>query len=430
VKVEINSGTASSPDVVGSNGGPSPNRARAFVDALREARWINSERVRVYPRLLCLCYLALFVSWVLLRPGGVLATLQPVGGDFPPYWAASSLALRGHPAAVYDHPKLDAAERAVMGRKGHGYQPFLYPPVFLVIVLPLSLLPYNGSLIVWTLVGLVAYTIVVREIAPRRETLWLALAFPAALLAILDGQNGLITAALFGGGLLLLERRPWIAGALFGFLCYKPQFGILLPMAFVAARKWRAATAAALVVAAFAGLSAALFGMQTWRAFLDGIPLVTNSMLGQGDVGFGKIQSIFGAARLWGASVAVAYAMQAVVSLLAAGAVLWIWLKPSGFPAKAAALATGTLLVTPYLLDYDLVLLALPIAWLSWDAMHSAFLPWEKSILFLVWLFPLFARALSLLASLPLTPLVLALLMFAIVRRGAAVASPAIISTK
>ena len=125
--------------------------------------------------------------------------------------------------------------------------------MFLAIVLPLALLPYNGALIVWTLVGLAAYLIVMWKIAPRRDTLWVALAFPGALLTILDGQNGLITAALFGGGLLLLERRPWVAGALFGLLCYKPQFGILLPLAFLAARQWRAAVGAALVVAAFAG---------------------------------------------------------------------------------------------------------------------------------------------------------------------------------
>ena len=148
-------------------------------------------------------------------------------------------------------------------------------------------------------------------------------------------------------------------------------------------------------------------------------------MLEQGDVGFGKIQSTFGAARLWGASVAMSYAMQAVVSLLAGCTVLWIWLRPGGFPVKAASLACGTLLMTPYFVDYDLVLLALPIAWMSWDAMHSAFLPWEKSILFLAWLFPLFARVLSLLASLPLTPLLLALLMLAIVRRSAAASAVA-----
>jgi alpha-1,2-mannosyltransferase len=423
MKVEVKAGPESSQGRAGSNGVSSTNQARPFVDAFREARWINSERVRVYPKLLCACYLVVFVIWLVLRPGGVLATLYPVGGDFPPFWAGSSLALGGHPAAAYDNAKLDAAEKAVLGGKYPGYQPFPYPPMFLVIVLPLAILPYSGALILWTLVGMAAYLTVIWKMALRRDVLWVALAFPGALITILDGQKELVTVALFGGGLLLLERRPWVAGALFGLLCYKPQFGILLPLVLAAARQWRAAAGAVLVVAAFAGLSAALFGVETWRAFLVAIPLATRSVLQHGDIGFGKIQSIFGAARLWGASVAVSYAMQAAVSLLAAGVALWVWLKPGGFPVKAAALATGTLLVTPYLVDYDLMLLALPIAWLSLDAVHSGFLPWEKSILFLAWLFPMFARSLSLLASLPLTPLVLALLMLAIVRRCAAVAS-------
>ena len=413
--MENNAGTASSRD---SNRPLSPNRARAFVNAFRDARWINSERVSVYPKLLCACYLAVFVCWLVLRPGGVLATLHPVGGDFVPFWAASSVALRVNPAAVYDRATLAAVEKATLGDQDPGMQEFEYPPMFLAIVLPLSLLPYNGSLIVWTLVGLTAYLIVMWKLAPRRDALWVALAFPGALLTILDGQNGLITVALFGGGLLLLERRPWVAGALFGLLCYKPQFGILLPLALVAARQWRAVAGAALVVAAFTGLSVALFGVQAWKAFLDSMPVITHDILEQGHIGFGKIQSVFGAARLWGASVPMSYAIQTALGLLAAGAVLWAWLKPVEFPVKAGALAVGTLLVTPYLLDYDLVMLALPIAWLAWDAMHSAFLPWEKSILLLVYFFPLFARPLSLLASLPLTPLVLVLLMLAIVRRG------------
>jgi alpha-1,2-mannosyltransferase len=430
MKVEVDAVSESSLGA-GSNGSSSSNRGRGFVEALREASWINSERARVYPRILSACYVVVFILWLTLRPGGVRATLQPVGGDFPPYWAASSLAGQGNPAAVYDHQKLNAVEKATLGKTSPGYQPFLYPPPFLLIVLPLSLLPYSSSLIVWTFVGLATYTTVMGKIAPGRDTMWMALAFPGALLTILDGQNGFVTLALFGGGLLLLERgRPWAAGVLLGLLCYKPQFGILLPLAIVATRQWRVAIGAGLVVAALVGLSVALFGMETWRAFLNVLPLVTHSMLVNGDVGFGKIQSTYGAARLWGASFGVANLMQTAVGLFAAGAVIWIWLKPVGFPVKAAALATGTLLVTPYLLDYDLVLLALPIAWLSWDAIHSAFLPWEKSILFLLWLFPLFARPLSLLASIPLTPLLLVLLMLDIVRRCAAPPATAIISTK
>jgi alpha-1,2-mannosyltransferase len=398
-------------------------KARAFLDLFREARWINAERVRGYSRLLCACYLVVFVGWLVLRPGGIRATLHPVGADFPKCWAASRLALHGHPASVYDHATIEAAEKAAVGDKDPGYEMFDYPPTFLAMVLPLSLLPYEGALIAWTLAGLAAYLFVMWKIAPGRDTVWIALAFPAALLTILDGQNGFFTVALFGGGLLLLQPRPLLAGALLGLLCYKPQFGILLPLAFVVSRQWRAAAGAALIVVAFVGLSAALFGVQTWRAFLDSVPIATHNVLEQGDVGFGKIQSTFGAARLWGASVAAAYAMQAAVGLFAAIAVVWIWLKPAALPVQAAALATGTLLVIPYFADYDLVLLALPIAWLSWDAMHSAFLPWEKLTLLLAWLFPIAARMLSMFASLPLTPVVLALLMLAVVRRASAVAT-------
>ncbi len=366
-----------------------------------------------------MCYLVVFVAWLVFRSGGILATLQPIGGDFPPYYSAASMTLHGDPAGVYDRSKLSVAERATLGDKAPGFQRFQYPPMFLAMIVPLAMLPYSGAMIVWTLVGVTAYLSMIKKIVPGRDTVWVALAFPAALLTILDGQNGLITTALFGGGLLLLERRPWLAGALFGLLCYKPQFGILLPVALLAERQWRAIAAATLVVAVFAALSAALFGIDTWRGFLAIIPVSTHEMLEQGDIGFGKIQSVFGAARLWGASVRMSYVLQATVSIPAAIAVLWVWLKPVEFPVKAAALATGTLLITPYFLDYDSVLLALPIAWLSWNAIQSGFLPWEKSTLFLVWIFPWFARILSLSASLTLMPLVLTLLMFDIVRRTA-----------
>jgi alpha-1,2-mannosyltransferase len=415
MKVESNADPVSHQ---GSSQVQSRNRWRTFVEAFRDARWINPARVRVYPKLLCAFYLAVLALWLVMRPGGVLAMLEPIGGDFPPFWAASSMALPGNPAAVYNPAALSAAEKAALGEHASGYQGFEYPPMFLAIVLSLSMLPYSGALIVWTLMGLTAYLIVIWKTVPGRDALWVALAFPGALLTILDGQNGLITVALFGGGLLLLERRPWMAGALFGLLCYKPQFGILMALTLVITRRWRAVAGAALVVGAFAGLTVALFGVQTWRAFLESMPVTTHNMLEQGDIGFGKMQSVFGAARLWGASVALSYSLQAAVSLIAASVVLWVWFKPAEFAVKAAALAAGTLLVTPYFIDYDLVLLALPIAWLSWDATHSHFLPWEKSILFLAWLYPLFARILSLLASLPLTPLVLALVMFAIVRRA------------
>src|SRR5271156_4818395 len=78
-------------------------RARAFVESFRESSWINSTRVRVYPKILFATYIIVFVGWLVLRPGGFRATLHPVGGDFPKCWAASRLFFVGASAGGLEY---------------------------------------------------------------------------------------------------------------------------------------------------------------------------------------------------------------------------------------------------------------------------------------------------------------------------------------
>ncbi len=212
---------------------------------------------------------------------------------------------------------------------------------------------------------------------------------------------------------------------LFGLICYKPQYGILVPIFLLVAGRWRVFASASITVIAFAGLSFAIFGEQTWRAFFNSISFTRKIVIEQGGPGFDKMQSAFAAARLWGLSVETAYAFQAAVSLIAAIAVIWIWRRTAKFDLHAAALAAATLLVTPYMMDYDLVILALPIAWIALEGRRSGFLPWEKSLLAFVWLLPLFASSLAGHAMIPLAPLAMLLLLADIARRAAL--SPAIV---
>ncbi|HZC46089.1 MAG TPA: glycosyltransferase family 87 protein, partial [Candidatus Acidoferrum sp.] len=277
-------------------------------------------------------------------------------------------------------------------------------------------LPYDISLLIWTLLTLSAYLLVIRRIAPGRDAMWVGLAFPGVLLNVLDGQNGLLTMSLLAGGLVLLEDRPLVAGLLFGLLSYKPQFSILVPVVLIATGHWRSLMSAAVAVAILLILTVLLFGIPTWQAFLAAVPANSHHVV-ESKHGYGMIQSVFAAARLWNVPAAASYTLQAIVSLATAIVVLWVWRQPAPLSLKGAALLTGTLMITPYMLDYDLVLLAAPIAWLACEGLRSGFLPWEKSILLLAWIFPLFARWLSMFGSLPLTPLVLTILMFAIFRR-------------
>ncbi len=345
---------------------------------------------------------------------------HPIGADFIDLWSASWLTLHGAPAAVYGVARLWSVERSTLVDPAAGFGGFYYPPMYLLIILPLALLPYVWSLIAWTAATFAAYLGVMWRIDPERDSLWLAIAFPGAMVNLTNGQNGFLTLGLLGAALLTLKRRPILAGVMFGLMSYKPQYGVLVPIFLLATGRWRAIVAASVTVALFAALSLAIFGEQTWQAFFLSVSFTRHIVIEQGGPGFEKMQSAFAAARLWGLGVAPAYAFQAAISLITALAVIRVCRRTAKFELHAAALATGALLATPYIMDYDLVVLALPIAWIAIEGRRSGFLPWEKSLLAFVYLLPLFARALAGHAMIPIAPLAMLLLLADIARRAQA----------
>lgn len=389
-----------------------------MLDFLKQAPWLTRQRLVVYPKLFLAVYVISAIAWLAKGHGLIDPAGHPIGADFIDPWSASWLTLHGTSSAVYDVPRLWSVERIAVSYPSVGFAGFHYPPTYLLIVWPLALLPYAWSLLAWTAITFALYLVVMYAIDSRRDSLWLAIAFPGALVNLTNGQNGFLTLALLGGALLTLERRPILAGVMFGLMSYKPQYGILVPIFLLATGRWRAIAAAAITVALLAAVSFGIFGEQTWRAFFASIPFTRHVVLEQGGSGFGKLQSAFAAARLWGFGVATSYAVQAVVSLIAAVVAIWIWRRTRNFDLHAAALATGVLLMTPYMMDYDLVILALPIAWLALDGVRAGFMPWEKSLLVFAWLLPLFARSIATGLLIPVAPLAMLLLLADIARRS------------
>jgi alpha-1,2-mannosyltransferase len=393
------------------------------ADIFSKADWINKERVTMYPWIFVALYivaivLVLGLSHNLIAPNG-----KNIGTDFMDVWAAGKMALEGHAADVYDYQKHFDVQRAALPWPPGQRVPYYgwhYPPMFLIVATGLALLPYGWALALWMIATLPAYLATIRAILPGRAALMAALAFPGVFVNLGHGQNGFVTAGLFGGGLLLLEKRPYIAGILFGLLAYKPQFGMLIPLALLAGGYWRAIISAAFTVLVTAAASYALFGIRTWQAFFGSLKLTRTVVLEQGPTGWEKIQSIFSAVRMSGGSIELAYGIQAVYGALAAGAVIWLWRSRAAQDLKSAALVTASLMVTPYVLDYDLIVLALPIAGLSARGLRHGFLPWEKITLFAVWLLPLLSRALAQYLHIPVAPLVMAMLLLVILRRAVA----------
>jgi hypothetical protein len=286
----------------------------------------------------------------------------------------------------------------------------------------LAMPPYLAGVAVWMAVTLPLYLAAMRRIVPDPRGWLPALAYPAVFVNLIHGQNGFLTAGLLGLALLALERRPLLAGVLIGCLTYKPQFGVLIPFALAAGGHWRAFAAAAAAALVVAGVSWAALGTETWRVFIDSTAFTRAVVLEEGETGWYKLVSVFAAARLLGASVALAYAAQGAAALVALGLVVWGWRRRAPLALKSALLVAAALLATPYGMDYDLVVLALPVAWLAAAGLGEGFLPWEKAALAGAFVLPLVARPLAEYAALPLAPLVVALLAALLVRRIARVA--------
>ena len=168
-----------------------------------------------------------------------------------------------------------------------------------------------------------------------------------------------------------------------------------------------------------------MFGASVWHAFFVFSEFTRTVVLEQGNTGWYKIQSVFAWARMWGAPVALAYALQGAVALALAGALAWLWRSAAAFPLKAAALCLGTILATPYSLDYDMMVLAPAIAFLAADGFSRGFAPWEKTALAALWLVPLVARSVGEATLIPLgVPAMLAVFALVLWRAGRDVALP------
>ncbi|HKD22868.1 MAG TPA: glycosyltransferase family 87 protein [Rhizomicrobium sp.] len=293
---------------------------------------------------------------------------KPIVEDFIAFWVAGKLTLKGAVLAAYD-PKLQhAAETALIGHPFSGALGWSYPPLFLFVAVALAQLPYLPAFIAWIALTWIFYAAVAARIARRWTMFAVALAAPWSLTALLPGQNGFLTAALVGLVLLHLEKRPVLAGILLGLLSYKPQFGILFPLALAAGGYWRSFGWAALSAFAANVVSGMVFGFATWSAFAHALSATAETHLIQNGTGWWfKLESAYGLVRGLGGSTGAAWIAQAVVTAMVALAIVWTWRRPIPFARKAALLAAAIPLATPYIFSYDLPILAVAAAFLARD---------------------------------------------------------------
>jgi arabinofuranan 3-O-arabinosyltransferase len=321
---------------------------------------------------LALCPVAYFSSWWIYDPKGL-----GIPTDFINVWAAGRLVLDGLPAQAYDWDIQKQIEVAKLGQDFVGYFAWHYPPPFLFVASLLAMLPFTVGYAGWVYVSLLPYLAVMRAIVGHNFGLLLALAIPTVIVNSYVGQNGFLTAALIGGTIYLIPVRPVLAGICLGLLTYKPQYGLLFPVVLIAAGHWRVFVSAAVTAVVLAVASWLAFGIESWLAFFHWMPRFSQAFLTEGKATWWKLQSIFSLVRYFGGSEPLGWAFQWVLTASVAVMLALMWRSRVPYTMKAAALAAGTLLTTPYLFMYDMMVLAIPIGFLVRAGLNTGFRAYE-----------------------------------------------------
>jgi len=331
-----------------------------------------------------------------------------VPSNYLGFWAAGKLALDGVAASAYDWTTIHATEAtAVPGFTST--VPWLYPPVFLLLMAPMALLPYVASCVLWLAMTGATYLAAAYAIWPRSKLVILAAASPIVLVNVSETETGFLVAGLFGLSLAFMEKRPTIAGLCIGLLVVKPHFGLLFPLILIANRQWRVLSVAIVTVATLVGLTIALLGADVWKAFLEGGFRTVQAATGQAISRWADIQTCYSIVRFVGLSGAAAWVFHIAVATCVAGIMFELWRRSIAFNLKAAGMVIGVLIVTPYILMYDFVTLGIAVAYLAKEGVARGFAPGERYFLALVTLLPLYPLISD--GGVPLMPFVLMVLL-------------------
>lgn len=310
----------------------------------------RDEKVRVLAALVLL----MFATYAIAGLVGYLRQEGPLYPDFFGFWSSAKFIRSDPVTSIYDPAKLFAFQRQFENGADVTYA-YAYPPAFLLIQWPLSLLPYDLARSVW-LVGTLAAFLAATCGFGRKPILALAAALaPATTVCMIYGQNGLLSAALIIGGMRLAERRPLVSGVLLGAMLYKPQLALLVPVALAAAGLWRVLAAASATVIVVVAISAAVFGWNIWVAWYHFIPLHSQLFDASREHLNHLMPTVTSAVLIMG-NKAIGYVLQAVA---ASGAIVVVWScwRRKSDAEALVVLTAATFLATPYAFVYDLPVL-------------------------------------------------------------------------
>ena len=289
----------------------------------------------------------LLVAIVPLLPRIIHLILIP---DFTMFWMGGRFGLFA-PSLLYDVDALTAAQAGLRIGAKPGPLPFIYPPTTLPFLVPFALVPFWPAYALWTIAGAVAFWTAARRLTSG----WIAtlsVFSPAGVLVLILGQTSFMVGAAILWSLALLRERPILSGALMAVAAaIKPQSAILAPVAFIAARNWRALIAAGCtwLVIAFVSLA---FGPRLWLDWIEDLPSFHEILV------YWKLYQLGATPLMLARFLHLDPTAFLVAGVVAGVAVAWIGMKSDDLNTRALAFVGGTMLASPYAMNYELVMMA------------------------------------------------------------------------
>jgi alpha-1,2-mannosyltransferase len=359
-------------------------------------RWITSRRLRAHALLLAVTVWGIYI-WTIATPGLRDRNGNLKGTDFLHFYTLGSLALEHRGDQLYDmQSQASLAAQRVQDAEGIRYLP-LYPPQVSILFAPLALLPYQWALGLWWLCTTLIYGVCCYRIwrwCPVLNhfagTVALgAWGFPAFFHLIVWGQTSALALACFTSACLLLrDEREFPAGLVLGCLIFKPQLGLAAAILFVFLGRWRIVAGTALSAAAQLAAGIGYYGIEPFRSWLKTmwqVPALLSSFEPR-PYQTHCLRTFWSMLVPWSGISTALYAVSGAVVL---GWTIAIWKSQESLPLKLSALLLATVLISPHLTVYDLVILAPAILLLAnWIASNRSTDQGIGTVLYAVYLLP------------------------------------------
>ena len=344
--------------------------------------------------LVAIAALALYGFEISQHPSLAYFLGDAIGGDFVAFWSAARLTLFGDAAGAYRYDAITAMMSTVRRQEAGFIQPLYYPPTLLLWIWPYGLFEYVPGLFVFFFSTLALFLWTVWKITRQLWFVLFMLSFTGIWLNLIAGQNGMVTASLFGLSMVALRTNATLSGVVLGLLSFKPHLGLVAPFALLNGRHYRCCFFAAITTIGLAALALILFGLDTWLMSLIGTSQASITLSVRPQLML-RMPSIFSLFRLTGLVHGQAMLAHLLFTL---PLVIWtvrFWRRSENGDLKAAMLATVTLLFTPFVYDYDMMLIGIALAFMANSLSRSGWWWAERALFVLMMLWPVLVNRIS-----------------------------------